>query len=54
MAGVAAGAFADLSAAKDALVRKTGSFTPNSERHIAYTGVYKRYEKLYNVIRPLV
>ena len=54
MAGVAAGAFADLSAAKDALVRKTGSFTPNSERHIAYTAVYKRYEKLYNVIRPLV
>lgn len=54
MAGVAAGAFADLSAAKDALVRKTGSFTPNSERHAAYTAVYRRYEKLYNVIRPLV
>ena len=54
MAGVAAGVFADLSAAKDALVRKTGSFAPNSERHAAYSAVYRRYEKLYNAVRPLV
>ena len=54
MAGVACDVFADLSAAKDALVRRTGSFNPNAERHAAYTAVYRRYEKLYNVIRPLV
>ena len=54
MAGVAAGVFADFSAAQAALVRKTGSFAPNAERHAAYMSVYRRYEKLYDSIRSLV
>ena len=54
MAGVASGVFADLASAKKALVHKLGSFTPNAERHLAYASVYKRYEKLYNAVRPLI
>ena len=54
MAGVAAGAFADLPAAARALVRKTGTFEPDAARHAKYSEVYKRYEKLYPAVRPLV
>ena len=54
MAGVAAGVFADLVVAKAAMVKKTGSFEPNAEKHAAYSSVYERYKKLYNVVRPLV
>lgn len=54
MAGVAAGVFADLAAARSAMVRKTGSFVPNPERQLEYDKVYQRYKKLYAAIRPLV
>jgi len=54
MAGVAAGVFADLSVAQRTLVRKTGSFEPDAARHAKYTEVYRRYEKLYEAVRPLV
>ena len=54
MAGVAAGAFADLAAARAAMVRPAGSYTPDPARHEAYSLVYGRYQKLYDAVRPLV
>ena len=54
MAGVAAGAFADLAAAKGKMVRRTGTFEPDAARHAAYDKVYSRYRRLYEAVRPLV
>ena len=54
MAGVAAGAFADLTAACAVMVRKTGAFVPDPARKSQYDAIYKRYEKLYAAVRPLV
>ena len=54
MAGVAAGAFADLAAARATMVRPAGSYEPDPARHEAYDRVYERYLKLYNAVRPLV
>jgi xylulokinase len=54
MAGVAAGAFADLQAAASVLVKRTGIFEPNAEMHARYSAVYERYKKLYNAVRPLI
>ena len=49
-----AGAFPDLAAAAATMVRKTGEFLPSPTRHARYTEVYKRYERLYAAVRPLV
>jgi xylulokinase len=54
MAGVAAGAFADLDAARATMVRPAGSYEPDPARHEAYSRVYDRYLKLYDAVRPLV
>ena len=54
LAGVAAGIFADIPAAAKALVKKTKTFEPNAEMHARYSSIYKRYEKLYDAVRPLV
>ncbi|MBR4259800.1 MAG: carbohydrate kinase [Kiritimatiellae bacterium] len=54
MAGLAAGAFADLKSAAKVLVRRTGTFAPDAERHAKYSEVYKRYKGLYDAVRPLV
>ena len=54
MAGVAAGAFADLSSAGAVLIRPSGSYEPDRTRHEAYDRVYERYLKLYGAVRPLV
>lgn len=54
MAGVAAGAFADLQSAARVMVKRTGTFEPNSERHAKYLEAYSRYKKLYDAVRPLV
>ena len=54
MAGVAAGAFADLAAARGKMVRRTGTFEPDAARHAAYDKVYSRYRRLYEAVRPLV
>ena len=54
MAGVDAGAFADLAAARATMVRPAGSYEPDKARHEAYGRVYERYLKLYDAVRPLV
>ena len=54
MAGVAAGAYADLDAARATMVRPAGSYEPDPARHEAYSRVYDRYLKLYDAVRPLV
>ena len=54
MAGVAAGAFADLSQAKSVMVKRAGSYVPDAHRHDQYREIYKRYEKLYAATRPLM
>lgn len=54
MAGVAAGIFATIDEAKAVMVRRTGSFVPNLERHALYSAVYERYARLYDAVRPLV
>ena len=54
MAGVAAGAFADLADARRTMVRETGTFAPDPARKAQYDAVYARYEKLYAAVRPLV
>ena len=54
MAGVACGAFRDLSEAKSVMVRKAGSFEPDAARHARYAEVFERYVKLYAAVRPLM
>lgn len=54
LAGIASGVFADIEAAKSIMIKKTGTFEPNPERHALYSSVYSRYERLYEAIRPLV
>ena len=54
MAGVAAGAFADLADARRTMVRETGTFLPDPARTAQYDAVYARYEGLYSAVRPLV
>lgn len=54
MAGVACDAYPDLAAARAAMVRRAGSYSPDPGRHAAYSGVYERYKKLYDAVRPLV
>jgi xylulokinase len=54
MAGVAAGAFRDLREAAAAMVKRTDTYEPDPARHLRYSDVYARYEKLYGAVRPLV
>ena len=54
LAGVAVGVFRDLSKARKTMVREIGAYEPNSKRRSEYDLIYKRYEKLYNAVRPLV
>ena len=54
LAGVAVGLFRDLPEACRTMVREIGSCTPNPERQAEYDRIYRRYERLYNAVRPLV
>ena len=54
LAGVAVGLFRDLPEARRTMVREIGSCTPNPERQAEYDRIYRRYERLYNAVRPLV
>lgn len=54
MTGVAVGLFNDLRTAADVMVRRLDVYEPNAELHERYMALYKKYEKLYEAIRPLV
>ena len=54
MAGIASGAYRDLGEAKAAMVKKVGTYGPDTIRHERYAEVFARYERLYPAIRPLV
>jgi xylulokinase len=54
LTGVAMGLFSDLNEAAGKMVEITETYYPREEAHQKYMEVYKRYEKLYAAIRPLV
>lgn len=54
LAGVAIGVFRDLPEARKAMVREIGSYEPDTKRRFEYDLIYKRYERMYNAVRPLV
>lgn len=54
LAGIAAGVFADIEAAKNIMIKRTGSYEPDMERHALYNELYSRYERLYEAVRPLM
>jgi len=54
LAGVAVGVFGDLAEARRTMVREIGSFEPDPKRQAEYDLIYRRYEKLYEAVRPLV
>lgn len=54
LTGIAIGVFADLEDAASHMVEKTQTYEPRWEMHEKYMKIYKRYEKLYEAVRPLV
>ena len=54
LTGMAAGAYRDLKDAADHMIRKGEVFLPCSEMHEKYMEIYKRYQKVYGAVRPLV
>jgi xylulokinase len=54
MAGVASGAYRSLGEAKAVMVKKVGTYVPDTKRHELYAEVFARYKRLYPAIRPLV
>ena len=54
LTGIAIGVFTDLEDAASHMVEKTQTYEPRWEMHEKYMEIYKRYEKLYEAVRPLV
>ena len=54
MAGVASGAYRSLGEAKAVMVKKVGTYVPDTKRHELHAEVFARYKRLYPAIRPLV
>jgi xylulokinase len=54
LTGIAIGVYKNLDDAAAFMVEKTETFTPNAEKHGKYMEVYRRYEKLYDAVRPLM
>lgn len=54
MTGVAIGLYKDLYEAADIMVKVTDRYEPNMSRHEQYMNIFKRYEKLYDAVRPLM
>ncbi|MBR1968465.1 MAG: hypothetical protein IKA11_03610 [Clostridia bacterium] len=53
MSAVALGGAKDYAEAKDIFVRYVKEFTPNEERGATYDGQYKKYKKLYHLIKEI-
>ena len=54
MVGVALGLFKTLREAAAVMIVERETYLPREEQHRAYAAVFKRYEKLYDAVRPLV
>ena len=54
LTGIVVGLFKDLNDAAVHMVEKTESYEPRREMHDKYMEIYKRYEKVYQAVRPLV
>ena len=54
LTGLAVGMFESLEQACERMVRKTETYEPRPEMTRRYEEVYKRYQGLYNAVRPLV
>ena len=54
LTGMAIGLFSSLEEASALMVEETVTYFPRKEQHEKYMKYYKRYEKLYDAVRPLV
>lgn len=54
LTGVAAGLFRSLDDAAAHMVREVETYSPDWAMHEKYTAVYRRYQKLYQAVRPLM
>ena len=54
LVGIACGVFRDLKEAAEIMVATKETYYPRAEVGEAYDAVYRRYEKLYEAVRPLV
>ena len=53
VSGVAAGVFRDLPSAAAVLIKEKETYLPRTAMHEAYQAHYRRYQKLYEAVRPL-
>lgn len=54
LTGIAAGIFKDLTDAAKHMIEETVTYQPRPEMHQKYKKEFKRYQKLYDAVRPLV
>ena len=54
LTGIAMGLFANLEDAAAHMVEEAGTCLPRAAMHAEYEKIYKRYEKLYQAVRPLM
>lgn len=54
LTGIAIGLFQNLEDAAFHMIEKTKTYMPRPEMHKKYMQIYKRYEKVYQAVRPLV
>lgn len=54
LTGIAAGGFENLNAAKAVMAKEGKTYYPDMEKHKKYIERYKRYEKIYDTVRPLL
>lgn len=54
LTGVALGAFKDIKAAAAVMVKEKETFYPDENLHSQHQKIYKRYEKLYEAVRPII
>lgn len=54
LTGVAVGAFKDIHHAANVMVKEKKTYYPQEKMNKKHMEVYKRYEKLYDAVRPLV
>ena len=54
LTGIAIGLFKDLKDAAVHMVEETERYEPRREMHEKYMEIYRRYEKVYEAVRPLV